>query len=140
MSFFLDGQSPGRTWRSLAVSSDGRPDRDDLIDFCIDSKNLSTLFQYMDMTLSNPSAPNSGPKSVQIFNLAYTLIGNLSFGFRVLAQFQNNVNLYGFTLLQSDSKGDLMKTLAFELTSTDAEGIFIAIDDFIYSNPPNNPY
>jgi hypothetical protein len=140
MSYFLDCHSHGRTWKSLAGGSDNLPDRDDLLHFCIDSMNLNILFQYMAHTLSNPSSPDAGPMSIQIFDSAHTATGKLSFDFCVSAQLQGNINLYGFTLLQLDPKGALMKSLAFKLTSTDAEGIFAAIDDFIYSNPPNHPY
>jgi hypothetical protein len=140
MSYFLDSQSHGRTWKSLAGSSDSLPDRDDLIHFCIDSTNLEVLFQYMASTLSNPSASDTGPKLIQIFDSAYTATGELSFDFCVSAKSQGNINLYGFTLLQWGPKGAKMKSLAFNLTSIDAEGIFAAIDGFIYSNPPNHPY
>lgn len=139
MGFFLDG-SKGRTWRSVKISSDDRPGRDDLIDFYVDSTNLDVLFGYLDGILSNPSGLDSGPVPVQVFDSSYAPAGSISFDFCVRAQLPNNVNLYGFTLKQLDQNSVVLKAVDFQLTSTDAEGIFSAIDCLIYSNAPNNPY
>ena len=140
LSFFLDDQPNGREWRSLAVGSDYRPDRSDILQFCVDTGSLTSLYLYMDTTLSNTSVQNTLPTTIKIFDGAHTQTGTLSFDFRVSASLGNNIFLFGFTHIQMDLKGASVKTSAFSLTSMDAEGIFVAIDGVGHSNWPSHPY
>lgn len=101
------------------------------LDFRLAGNDSVNFFLMLDQILT-PNQPNPHAMVLTTSDANGNPVGQIDIAVAVALQFDDGIHLYSYAFTPKGGR-----TLRFNLTSTDAGGMFGVYDDILWSNPPN---